>query len=226
MVTPPSNLQQKQNTILDALLLELEHIWHLLVIGNLKDSLPGYQAAFAATVRQFGMSSGAVAAQHYRQMRRAAGIHSQFVPRVGKPPALDQVKTETDWATKNLWSANPDEESAQTLLQGVAEKMVNNVGRDTIHNSVLADKQALGWARVPEPGACAFCVMLATRGAVYKSDRTAMKTAEDEPYHDHCRCQPEPMFTAYEPSAQVREWQALWNRTGSLKDFRKALGNN
>jgi len=41
------------------------------------------------------------------------------------------------------------------------------------------------WRRIPEAGACAFCLMLATRGAVYSSARTA---GEGNAYHRHCRC--------------------------------------
>jgi len=44
------------------------------------------------------------------------------------------------------------------------------------------------WRRVPEPGACDFCLMLATRGAVYASQETAGK---DNDYHAHCHCDQE-----------------------------------
>lgn len=41
------------------------------------------------------------------------------------------------------------------------------------------------WRRVPEAGACDFCLMLATRGAVY---RTAQTAGDGNDYHRHCRC--------------------------------------
>ena len=44
------------------------------------------------------------------------------------------------------------------------------------------------WRRVPEPGACDFCLMLATRGAVYASQETA---GRDNDYHAHCHCDQE-----------------------------------
>ena len=40
------------------------------------------------------------------------------------------------------------------------------------------------WRRIPEAGACDFCLTLATRGAVYKSKMTAAGRR----YHVHCRC--------------------------------------
>lgn len=39
-----------------------------------------------------------------------------------------------------------------------------------------------GWARIPEPGACAFCRMLASRGAVYKRNTGNFHS------HNRCRC--------------------------------------
>lgn len=44
------------------------------------------------------------------------------------------------------------------------------------------------WRRAPEAGACDFCLMLATRGAVYKTQRTA---GDGNKYHRRCRCRAE-----------------------------------
>lgn len=44
------------------------------------------------------------------------------------------------------------------------------------------------WRRVPKPGACDFCLMLATRGAAYRTKETALFTEDGRRYHDFCRC--------------------------------------
>jgi len=44
------------------------------------------------------------------------------------------------------------------------------------------------WRRVPGPGACAFCLSLAGRGAVYTSERSARYDKSGERYHANCRC--------------------------------------
>ena len=41
-----------------------------------------------------------------------------------------------------------------------------------------------------------FCLALASRGAVYLSAESAAFNARGEKYHDHCACQPEPLFEA------------------------------
>lgn len=43
------------------------------------------------------------------------------------------------------------------------------------------------WRRVPGPGACDWCLMLASRGAVYKSKMTAEAPVTDD-WHSHCGC--------------------------------------
>lgn len=66
---------------------------------------------------------------------------------------------------------------------------VLNGGRETILDTVKADPKALGWARVASGRACAFCAMLASRGAVYKADDTA-----DFEAHDGCSCSSEAVY--------------------------------
>lgn len=167
--------------------------------------------------------SNSLAVSHYHAVRRDSGVGGRSVVPHAPLAELDQVSTSVDWATKGLWSRTPDVESALTLVTGVTEKMVMDSGRDTVINAVRDDKYAKGWARVPEPGCCAFCALLSTRGAVYKKNTAGFES------HDHCRCHAEPVFTQYEPTAKIREWESLYsestkNASGSQKmsAFRKA----
>lgn len=45
-----------------------------------------------------------------------------------------------------------------------------------------------GYSRVPEGDACAFCIMLASRGFVYTSKEKAERAQDGDVYHDNCRC--------------------------------------
>ena len=69
--------------------------------------------------------------------------------------------------------------------------------RNTMALSAMAAGN--GWARKPEAGACSFCMMLASRGAVYASRAHASSVGapgvvmrgnanEGDPYHSNCRC--------------------------------------
>ena len=106
-----------------------------------------------------------------------------------------------------------------------------NQSRTAIIDAVRADSEAKGWARVTEPGACYFCAMLATRGAVYKTRETASFEAHrryENGTGGDCRCHAEPVFNAYEPTAEIRQWQADYQnlkaelgRSPSLLEWRR-----
>jgi hypothetical protein len=157
-----------------------------------------------------------LAVHQYTQQRVMAGVGAGFTPRPAPPPVLEQVSATVDWAVQPLWSpdvlAQPVTEAGSTAVADVkarlaaaTERLVLDAGRDTIITNVQADRKAKAWARIPEPNACSFCLMLATRGAVYRTEKSA-----DFKSHNNCRCHVEPVFTAYEPSARIREAEALW----------------
>lgn len=197
--------QQTAQAVISALVLrDLAQAWPNLDPANLKATLPRYTQLVYALIHKYAPLSGALAGRFYQQARRDAGLLSGSV-RVADLPPPEQVATAVQWATTGLWADPTAIEPAQTKIDGAVAKLVQDVGRTTITGTVQADDAAKGWARITEPAPCAFCALLATRGAVYKTRQTAAFKA-----HDHCRCHPEPIFTAYEPSAQVRDWQAQY----------------
>jgi len=63
-----------------------------------------------------------------------------------------------------------------------AEGESHRVAREAVAVTSSRDPQFLGWARVAEPGACSFCRMLATRGAVY-TEQTVTRTFGGLKFH-------------------------------------------
>lgn len=234
----------------------LARLWPSLDLANLRQGLPGFTAAVAVEVRRHAQASATLATRQYRAQRAAAGVRGAFTPVPADPPALEQIAATVDWATRPLWNPNvlahatagghtanvptgpgpltdaPPAGSAiadaKARLAAASERQVLDAGRNTIVDNAGRDRQAKGWARVPEPGACSFCLLLAIRGAVYTSQQTAgpnqrsarHKTRAGEAFldggdfktHDHCRCTAVPVFTAYEPSAQLRQAQGLYKK--------------
>lgn len=121
-------------------------------------------------------------------------------------PVLKQVDAAVGMALSNR--------DTSALLQGSMQRLLMNSYRDTVMGSaVLAGRR---FARVAEPGACSFCLMLASRGAVYmsrekatfvgavgitkhysdgrsngervKKGRVRGSRPRDSKFHDHCRC--------------------------------------
>lgn len=76
-----------------------------------------------------------------------------------------------------------------------ASRIAQNGARSEVWNLMRHDKRALGWARVSTTGTpCGWCAMLISRGAVYRSESSAMY-AEGDLYHDNCNCIAVPIFS-------------------------------
>jgi hypothetical protein len=80
-----------------------------------------------------------------------------------------------------------------TMVGRSAMRQTLNGGRRVIRGQVLDDGSAWGWARVTDADPCEFCKMLASRGPVYKSARTAGRV-DLHRYHDGCGCNVVPLF--------------------------------
>ncbi|MFC0622825.1 VG15 protein [Kribbella deserti] len=94
------------------------------------------------------------------------------------------------------------------------ERLVMNGGRSTTWSIAARDKRALGWARVSKSGTpCGWCAMLISRGAVYRSEQSALFSDGDK-YHDNCHCDTVIVFTAAQfesPRFDLnREYAELW----------------
>lgn len=86
-------------------------------------------------------------------------------------------------------------------VTATVERHIRQVDRETIVATAEAAPAEIGWARVLSGAEnCAFCAMLASRGPVYRSDKSALSVVGDrrgrtrgtrqlgEGYHDHCDC--------------------------------------
>lgn len=95
------------------------------------------------------------------------------------------------------------------------ERLVLNGARSTTWSLAGKDKRAIGYVRFSTTGTpCGWCAMLISRGAVYRSSKSA-KYAEGDLYHDNCKCDVMPVFTdeQYDESdmfALNREYSKLW----------------
>lgn len=86
-------------------------------------------------------------------------------------------------------------------------------------------KAGTAYARVPEPGACAFCLMLGSRGAVYDHETVLGEVGR---YHDNCRClaievtgrAPLPQINQ-DLMAQVKVFDRELGRPADVKDWRQ-----
>lgn len=112
---------------------------------------------------------------------------------------------------------NPNVDSLITQLLGRYDYEARKAQGECIYQNGYKDNKRVLYARVTSGTDCKFCVMLASRGFVYSSKRTA---GSDGHYHAHCRCRITPGFVdgdgnlltevkGYDPDALYREWKAM-----------------
>lgn len=177
--------------------------------GAVRDALFDFVPALVA---EYGDVAATVAADWYDELRAAEGVGGSF--RAPLAPAVpdEQVKARLGFATRAdgpLWAGQADTLTA--FLGMMSNEYALQPGRDTVMEAAHADKVA--YARVPEPGACKFCLMLASRGFVY-SKSTA---GDSKKFHGKCRCNTLPVWDetrarvefGYDPDALYDQYRAL-----------------
>lgn len=236
-----------QLTVRALFLRELLTAWPLLDPMRLEQTAPAWIQLVMRLVSRYRQESAAESLSYYVRLR------DELAPVPGLPP-----EPVVDWraadaaAETSLRVLGPvgikqrtgqgvdPAAAARTALVDVSAASARHVldgGRDSIRHAVDRDELAIGFARYASPTACAFCKMLASRGAVYESRGTALRTTtrsargEGERYHDGCACMAVPIFSGNDPLPPGSdEYARLWAdaTTGfsgkdALNAFRRAV---
>lgn len=77
------------------------------------------------------------------------------------------------------------------------------IARAAVAQTATNNANFVGWRRVAEAGACAFCRTLASRGAAYKTKETASQTSRALSFHKNCRCRAEPVTSMQAAATQA-----------------------
>lgn len=211
---PPPEAHAEGQIALAALALDLlERAWALFDPENIAATIERFRDAVQAVVDYYGSAAAAAALDYFKAARRDAGVAGK-APSVRAPEVppgfIDQLVTEA------AATFTTDEALGRDLLDSGAEQLILEQGRRQLMSAAQLDREAKGWARVPNEGACSFCLMLALRGPVYGSRRSASFKAHTKRPNGaggDCRCNVEPVFSRWEPSARVREAQKVWNES-------------
>jgi hypothetical protein len=164
--------------------------------------------ASATLVVSYHSISAAAAASYFTAFRTSENVAGAAAPVLAAPPAEEMVAASLyatgEQATRKALDAgqSPDVamQTAFVRTSGAVTRHILNGSRETIISSVQDDQQALGWARVTDGDPCAFCLVLASRGPVYKTEATA-----DFQAHDHCGCMAEPFYSGSDWPAGARD---------------------
>jgi hypothetical protein len=127
---------------------------------------------FPDLLQAYGDTAAVLSADWYDLLRDVPASSSSFAAVMAAPAAVPQAEQTARWALSPLFTENPD--GALANLLGATQRLVMQPGRDTVFASAAMDPVRTGVARVPSGvTTCNFCVMLASRGPVYRSDVSA-----------------------------------------------------
>lgn len=161
-----------------------------------------------------GPVSAEIAAQYYEFVRGLAQIEDRFTAQVVVDIDADKVAKDAGWASKPI--ENGDRTAAFLRAQSIVQRLVQQWGRDTVIHNAARDPAKPRFARVPFGKTCAFCRLMASRGAVYL---TAASAGELNRFHADCDCQIVQSYSPddlpYDPGPYVEEYAKARQAAGS-----------
>lgn len=237
------------------LLRDLRGLRRLIDPSRLQATVPPWIEAVAEIVARYAEVSATLAADFYDGEREAAGVPGVFTVPLADPPPAEQVDASMRWATKDVWDRDSDVATAVQLepldvrldaafvkADMATQKLVADVGRETVRQAARQDREAVAYARVAALGACSFCKLLASRGAVYHTADTAGRDANDRfsgdasvvKFHNNCHCGILPVFRGqrFELSPHAARWDEIYREYAQghpgdqLRLFRRALAEH
>ena len=130
------------------------------------------------------------------------------------PATIEMVKTSVP-----AWTV-PDDEAViaamKSRLSAGVSRHAKAASRDAVINTAAAN--GMRWARqLAGAENCAFCAMLASRGAVYTEKTVTFQS------HDHCDCSATlvPDSGTWDGQAEADALYSLWLKADDLADFGK-----
>lgn len=147
-------------------------------------------------------------------------------PRVPVPEYRPEYLAKT--LARYLVGLEDPNRAQRSIIQTAAAvvRHTEQAGREGMISMVQADDEALGWARVARGGhTCAFCLLLVSRGPVYKTEATGAFRS-----HAACDCVAVPVYDRNDwpgreqyLAAERLYIEATGGETDKLNAFRRAV---
>jgi hypothetical protein len=132
----------------------------------------------------FGDTAAVLGADFYDMVRDLPPSAGTVQTVFAQPAKTKQSEGVVRWSAGALFAAEPSWESFEAALLGASQRLILQPSRQTIDLMAQADARsgriaAVGWSRNVHPErarsgkSCDFCIMLAGRGPVYRSQAAA-----------------------------------------------------
>lgn len=214
------------------MLQDLYRVLRNVPSGNLSEQRAWLSDAVTDLLYVHGSNFASIAAVELEVARMGRGEMGLPVV-VASAVGAEQVDAAVGWALSM--------DDFTTAMSGAVLRLGQAPARQTVVRSAMAADR--GFCRVVASDACPWCLMLASRGAVYESAesasvsgqgrvRTGAKQEPGESFHDHCRCEVIEVRNARDlPEFNIRlreDWEtATKGKSGKLFDvWREWLKEN
>lgn len=180
---------------------DLSKAWAAMDLANPQQARDDLLQVVDALGSRADTDARILAMEWYEDIREKVGGLPRYTARVGGSPNHDQMIATTRWAAGGLWGDNPGQ--VKQLMEQAIDRWQWAAANDTIVFNATNDKSCRRWARVPSGAkTCAFCTMLASRGWVYATARSAGDDAGHQ-FHTGCDCLVVPNFESTIRSAYL-----------------------
>lgn len=116
-------------------------------------------------------ASGELAATWYESLRADVASQPFYATSTTSSVQTSQANAIARWGVAPL--VDGDATAMLTRIGGAVQRIIFDGARGVVEGNVVRDPVRVGYQRMARPGCCAFCGMLASRGAVYRSAETA-----------------------------------------------------
>ncbi|MGI5493828.1 hypothetical protein [Microtetraspora malaysiensis] len=214
---------------------ELAAWWASQDISDPRAAATALETTLPDLVAAYGDMAMAVAADWYDMLREQAQASGAYRAALAGSLPVEQVQAVARWGAAPLFGEPPDPAKALSMLSGAVQRLVQQGGRDTLWRNAQRDPSGVRWARVPHGAkTCAWCRMLASRGAVYLTRKSAGGGMNS--WHNRCDCTPTPVWqdqalpydadALYQEYINARDAAGSGNPTMITAQMRRDLGIN
>ena len=199
-----------------SLVRDLLRVWPAFDPADITGSWSKLEPVLVALVQARFPLSARIAATYLPEFRAAEGITGRIVAAVPDTPLADVIVPNLRFvgpanAGRLYAMGRQPSEIARTTLVNIEGELTRQIlagGRTTIVDTVRGDRRARGYSRVTDGAPCAFCAMLAGRGAVYNTEASG-----DFQAHRKCGCTAEPTYWDDAPlSPSARRYADLYRQ--------------
>mgnify|MGYP000991927886 CR=1 FL=1 len=183
-----ADYQQAMDSLRTLAIRDLVSWWKQTETLGFADAKQLMEEPFQAIIAAYGEQAAYAAADYlFRSRSLDDNLRGLEYPEVADPAGFEQILGSYAWAlnTSRTATGDLDRQLALRKLAGITNRLVQQPARETVYQATR--KAGTRYARVPEPHACTFCLLLASRGAVYSQD-TVLRTEAGKKYHDNCKC--------------------------------------